>query len=582
MSEYKAPLDDFQFLLDEVFELPAQWEKNPILNQRIDADTATAMLNECGKLSSELIAPLSRDADEQGCQFDAGKVTTPNGFKQAYNAHAEGGWGGLSGNPDFGALGMPKALAVQCEEMFAAADISFALFPMLTAGACLAIEQHGSEALKQQYLPKMYSGEWAGSMCLTEPHAGSDLGIIRSKAVPNDDGSYAITGTKIFITGGEHDLTENIIHLVLAKLPDAPHGPKGISLFLAPKVLDDGSSNGVSCGSIEHKMGIKASPTCVMNFDSARAYLVGDPNRGLMAMFTMMNYERVGVGIQGIGLSERSYQCAASYARERLQGRTTPATADDNRPQSILAHPDVRRMLLTMRALNEAGRCFASYVANQLDISKFTDQSESKQQAEAQIALLTPVVKAFCTDRGLESCLLGQQVLGGHGYIREWGQEQLVRDVRITQIYEGTNGIQAMDLLNRKVVPDQAKQLDRLAEEVLAFIAKESDKLLPGMAEQLSSATASMQRVSHSLIDQQSKALNGSTAVYYQDLFGYWMYGYMWARMTAAAQSDNLLHRNKRIVAEFYFSNLLPRMHSLEQIIANHHSSVMAMDASDF
>jgi hypothetical protein len=301
-----------------------------------------------------------------------------------------------------------------------------------------------------------------------------------------------------------------------------------------------------------------------------------------MAMFTMMNYERVGVGIQGTGLAERSYQCAASYARERLQGRTTPATAEDNRPESILAHPDVRRMLLTMRAFTEAGRCFASYVANQLDISKYTDQSDIKQQTEAQIALLTPVVKAFCTDRGLESCLLGQLVLGGHGFIREWGQEQLVRDVRITQIYEGTNGIQAMDLLNRKVIPDQAKQLELLADEVQAFVATQADQLLPGMAEQLSSATASIQRVSHSLIDKHSKELNGSTAVYYQDLFGYWMYGYMWARMTAAARGDSPLHRNKRLVAEFYFSNLLPRMHSLEQIIGNNHSSVMAMDASDF
>jgi hypothetical protein len=330
MADYVAPLDDIHFLLHDVFQLPKQWADNDTLAQVIDADTASAMLNECGKISAELVAPLSRDGHEIGCQLEQGNVITAPGYKAVYQSYSDGGWGGLTGNPEYGGLGMPKALAVHCEEMFTAADISFSLFPMLTSGACLSIEQHASDALKDAYLPKMYSGEWAGTMCLTEPHAGTDLGIIRTKATDNEDGSYAITGGKIFITGGDHDLTDNIIHLVLAKLPDAPAGAKGISLFLIPKVLPDGTPNSLSCGSIEHKMGINGSSTCAMNFDEATGYLVGEKHRGLMAMFTMMNYERVGVGIQGLGPAERSYQNAAAYAKDRVQGRSANSTLDAN------------------------------------------------------------------------------------------------------------------------------------------------------------------------------------------------------------------------------------------------------------
>ncbi|MDY0005675.1 MAG: acyl-CoA dehydrogenase family protein, partial [Spongiibacteraceae bacterium] len=457
MADFKAPLADIRFLLNEVFDVPALWARLPGLAEVIDPETASAILEEGARLTENAIAPLSRNGDEQGCRFEAGVVQTPDGYPSAYRSYAEGGWVGLGGDPAYGGMGMPKTLAMHFEEMVAAADTSFGLYPMLTSGACLALLHHASDTLRDQYLPRLYSGEWAGAMCLTEAHAGSDLGIIRTRAIPNADGSYAISGTKIFITGGEHDLTDNIIHLVLAKLPDSPPGSKGISMFVVPKFLVNadgslGERNGFSCGSIEHKMGIKASATCVMNFDGARGWMVGEANRGLNAMFTMMNYERLGVGLQGIACGERSYQNAAAYARERLQGRSPTGNTGPEGAEPIINHPDVRRMLLTMRAFNEGGRALASYTAQQLDIAKYSGEPAEQQRAEALIALLTPVVKAFCTDRGLDTTVLGQQIFGGHGYIREWGQEQLVRDARIAQIYEGTNGIQAMDFIGRKVL----------------------------------------------------------------------------------------------------------------------------------
>ena len=446
MSDYKAPLRDMRFVLNEVFQVSRLWAQLPGLADVIDEETAAAILEEAGKISGEVIAPLNRASDEQGCTWNDGAVTAPDGFAQAYQAFAEGGWVGVGGDPQYGGMGMPKAISAQVEEMVNAASLSFGLYPMLTAGACLSIKAHASEELKAAYLPNMYAGTWTGSMCLTEAHSGTDLGLIRTKAEPQADGSYKVSGSKIFITGGEHDLTENIIHLVLARLPDAPAGPKGISLFLVPKVLVNadgslGENNALSCGSIEHKMGIKASATCVMNFDGATGWIVDAPNKGLAAMFTMMNYERLGVGIQGLAQGERSYQNAVEYARDRLQSRApTGAQFKDKAADPIIVHPDVRRMLLTMKALNEGGRAFSSYVALQLDIAKYSEDAPTRQRAQDLVALLTPVAKAFLTDMGLETTIHGQQVFGGHGYIREWGQEQLVRDVRITQIYEGTNG----------------------------------------------------------------------------------------------------------------------------------------------
>jgi alkylation response protein AidB-like acyl-CoA dehydrogenase len=594
MSDYQAPLKDMQFLLHEVFNVGALWASIPKLAEAIDVDTADAILAEGAKLTCEVIAPLNRNADEQGAVWKDGEVTTPDGFKEAYQLYCEGGWGSLSGEAEFGGMGMPKMLQSMVEEMTQSASISFALYPMLTAGACLALAAHASEEMKSQYLEKMYSGQWAGTMCLTEPHAGSDLGIMSSKAEANDDGSFNITGTKIFITGGEQDLTENIIHLVLAKIPGAPAGPRGISMFVVPKFLINadgtiGEPNFVACGSIEHKMGIKGSATAVMNFDGAKGYLVGEQNRGLNYMFTMMNYERLGMGIQGVGAAEMSYQQAAAYALDRIQGRAaTGVKTPEKQADAIINHPDVRRMLLTMRSLTEAGRCFSTYVAKQLDLVKFSNNSEDKARAEQMVALLTPVAKAFLTDMAFDSTVHGQMVFGGHGYVREWGQEQLVRDVRIAQIYEGTNGIQSLDLLSRKVVANGGAFYELYRNEIQDFIAKNAntEALCPFMAP-LSAALAKLDTLTASIIynSESDKNAVGSAATDYLAVFGYVSYAYMWAMMAEKSlekmeQAD--YYQAKLAVAKFYMERILPRIDSHIQAIESGSDNLMAMPDSLF
>ncbi|MFK1388428.1 acyl-CoA dehydrogenase C-terminal domain-containing protein [Pseudomonas aeruginosa] len=593
MPEYNAPLRDMRFLLNDVFDAPALWQRLPRLAERIDADTADAILEEAAKVTGGLLAPLNRSGDEEGAQWQDGAVRTPAGFREAYATYAEGGWVGLTGNPAHGGMGMPKMLAVQFVEMMYAANASFSLYSTLSAGACLALDAHGSEELKNRYLPNMYAGTWAGSMCLTEPHAGTDLGIIRTKAEPQADGSYRISGTKIFITGGEQDLTENIIHLVLAKLPDAPAGSRGISLFLVPKFLvgDDGAlgaRNAVHCGSIEHKMGIKASATCVMNFDGASGWLVGEVNKGLAAMFTMMNYERLSIGIQGIGCAEMSYQSAVAYARERLQSRApTGPVARDKAADPIIVHPDVRRMLLTMKALTEGGRAFSTYVGQQLDLAKYAEDQEERSQAEALVALLTPVAKAFFTDTGLESCVLGQQVFGGHGYIREWGQEQLVRDVRIAQIYEGTNGIQALDLMGRKVVANGGLFLSIFSREVRAFAAGANAELAEFVTPLLT-ALDLLDNLTQGIVARAGNDPReiGAASVEYLHLFGYTAYAYLWARMAAAAlrqrEADPSFHDGKLATARFYFARILPRVHSLAAAVEAGSESLYGLEAEQF
>ena len=593
MSDYKAPLRDMDFVLNEVFEVSNLWaEQLPALADVVDADTAKAILEEAGKVTAGVIAPLNRSGDEEGCSWNEGAVKTPDGFPAAYQAYGEGGWVGVGGSPEFGGMGMPKVIGAQVEEMVNSANLSFALYPMLTAGACLALLNHGSEELKAQYLPAMYEGRWAGSMCLTEPHAGTDLGIIRTKAEPQADGSYQVSGTKIFITGGEQDLSENIIHLVLAKLPDAPAGPKGISLFLVPKVLVNadgslGERNAVGCGSIEHKMGIKGSATCVMNFDDATGYLVGELNKGLNAMFTMMNYERLGVGIQGLALGERSYQNAVEYARERIQSRApTGAVAKDKAADPIIVHPDVRRMLLTMKALNEGGRAFSSFVALQLDLAKYSEDAVARKRAEELVALLTPVAKAFLTDMGLETTIHGQQVFGGHGYIREWGQEQLVRDCRITQIYEGTNGIQSLDLMGRKVVASGGSYYRHLSEEINAFIAG-ADAALGEFTGPLKAAVENLDELTAWVLDKAQNNPNeiGAASVEYLHAFGYTVYAYLWARMAAVArakQGEGDFYASKLGTARFYFARILPRIHSLSASIKAGSASLYLLDAEQF
>jgi len=591
MADYKAPLRDMSFVLNEVFNAPELWSQLPALAETVDPETASAILEEAAKVNADVLAPLNRNGDEQGAQWNNGEVTTADGFREAWQTYAEGGWVGVGGEPEYEGMGMPKMLTAQLEEMVHAANISFGLFPMLTAGACLSLYAHASDELKQKYLPNMYSGQWAGSMCLTEPHAGTDLGIIRTKAEPQADGSFKVSGTKIFITGGEHDLTENTIHLVLAKLPDAPAGARGISLFLVPKFMvnEDGSlgeRNGVSCGSLEHKMGIKASPTCVMNFDNATGYIIDEPNKGLAAMFTMMNYERLGVGIQGLGLGERSYQSAIEYARDRLQSRApTGASQPDKMADPIIVHPDVRRMLLTMKALNEGGRAFSTYVAKQLDLAKYSDDDAARQQAGELVALLTPVAKAFMTDMGLETTLHGQMVFGGHGYIREWGQEQLVRDCRITQIYEGTNGIQALDLAGRKLVANDGALYQHFSQEVHDFIAANQD--LPEFIAPLQQALENLDSLSAWLVEQGKANPNeiGAASVEYLHVFGYTAYAYMWAQMAKAAQGKEQqedFYASKMGTARFYFARLLPRIHSLTASVRAGSESLYLLDEKLF
>lgn len=601
MSDYKAPVRDMQFVLHEVLAVSDLLAQMPG-TQDVSADLIDSVLEEAGRVAEQVLAPLNRRGDEQGCRFEQGHVLTPEGFPDAYKVLAEGGWIGLAGDPAYGGQGMPKTLAVCFEEMMLSANSALALYAVLTAGASLAIARHATEELKQTYLPKLYSGAWSASMCLTEAHAGTDLGMIRSRAVGQSDGSFRVSGSKIFISGGEHDLSDNIIHLVLARLPDAPAGARGISLFLVPAYMPgaDGESaerNGVSCGSIEHKMGLKGSATCVMHFDDATGYLVGEPNKGLACMFTMMNYERLTIGLQGLALGQASYQTAAGYARDRLQGRAaTGAQAPDKPADPLLVHPDVRRMLLTMRANTEAARALAAYIGVQLDQMHFHPDAQQRSRAAGLVALLTPVAKAAFTDRGFESCVLGQQVLGGHGYVCEWGQEQHVRDARIAQIYEGTNGIQALDLMGRKIIFDKEGLLDTLVAEIRAFIADPAEQAFPerwmalGQAlDTLLETTEWIRRASAQNADEV-----GAASVPYLDLLAQLLYGYMWARMMGVAaraldaleQSGSVQDRDfyqaKIHVGAYYFERLLPRYKSLAEEIRAGSAPLMDMPADYF
>lgn len=598
MTTYRAPLRDIQFLLRDVFHAEEFFAGMPDTADVTD-DLITAILEEAGKIAEGLLSPINQSGDQEGCHYDDGVVTTPAGFKQAYTTYVEGGWAGLTGDIQYGGQGMPKMLSAVIEEMSFAANSSFTLYAILTTGAALTLSSHGSEQLKARYLPKMYEGSWAGAMCLTEPHAGTDLGMIKTRAVPNVDGSYEITGTKIFITAGEHDLSENIIHLVLAKLPDAPAGARGISLFLVPKLLVDDSgessmeSNNVRCGSIEHKMGIRASATCVMNFDGAKGFLVGELNQGLSHMFTMMNYERLSMGLQGNGLADSSYQVAVDYAKERIQGRAPcgPQQADQS-ADPILVHPDVRRMLLTMRANILAGRAFSLYVASQLDKSRFHPDEASRHKADQLVALLIPVQKAYCSDRGFEACVMGQQVLGGHGYIAEWGLEQNVRDARIAQIYEGANGVQALDLMGRKTVRSNGELLQVLLLEMDEFVAsQQSVATMQPYLQVFEESKLRLIEVTEQIISRATDNPNeiGAASYAYMELIGLTLYCFMWQRILAAAfaaegssTADTTYCDGLIKTAEFFMQRLLPRTESLAQEIVNGADSLMAMTAEQF
>ncbi|WP_423188145.1 acyl-CoA dehydrogenase [Alishewanella sp. d11] len=576
MSQYQAPLNDINFNLFDVWQLDQYWQQQAELQELIEVDTAKAILEEAAKICEQQIAPFSKNADARGAQLNDGVVTLPEHYYSAYQSLAEGGWTGLSGDPEYGGMGMPKALSMMVDEMLCSADIAFSLYPGLTAGACVALLQHADEDMKAAYLPKLYSGEWSGTMCLTEAHAGSDLGIMRTTAKPSADGSYNISGSKIFITAGEHDLTTNIIHLVLAKLPDAPAGSKGISLFLVPKFHLDtegqpAERNSVNVGSIEHKMGINGSATCVLNFDDATGYLIGEPHRGLACMFTMMNYERLSMGSQGLGAAERAYQNALAYAKDRLQGRTVGR--DANKADPILGHPDVRRMLLNIKSINEAGRTFATWVASLLDKAKYDGCKLSADRAN----LLTPITKAFMTDRGLDACITAQQVFGGHGYIKEWGMEQLVRDVRIAQIYEGTNGIQALDFALRKVAADKGEVLQLLLKEIENEVnAKQnaaSATLLPVLTQLQYCISAQLAKAT------EHQALDACDLL---DAVGYVLYGYMWYKNLAAL--DDTKHSAdfiaaKQSTADWYLRRVMPKVQAaLVQLSADGSAALLLTD----
>ena len=564
MGSYVPPLRDIQFVMHELLDTEATLKQLPA-HADLDVDTINAIVEEAGKFSSQVIFPLNHSGDQEGCTWNDTVVTTPKGYKEAYKQYVEAGWPALSCDPEYGGQGLPVSLNNALYETLNSANLAWTMYPGLSHGAYECLHAHGSDELKAAYLPKLVSGEWTGTMCLTEPHCGTDLGILRTKAVPNADGSYAITGTKIFISSGEHDMAENIIHLVLARLPEAPKGTKGISLFIVPKFLPNadgsiGARNPVTCGALEHKMGIHSNATAVINLDGAAGWLVGEPHKGLQAMFVMMNAARLGVGMQGLGLTEISYQNARTYAKERLQMRAlTGAKNPEKEADPILVHPDVRRMLLTQRAYAEGARAFTYWIALEIDKELSHPDEAVRKAAADNVALLTPIIKAFLTDNAFECTNHGVQVFGGHGFIAENGMEQYVRDARITQLYEGTNGVQALDLLGRKVLGDMGAKLRAFGAEVQKFV--EDNGVDAKMQEFVNPLADIGDKVQKLTMEIGMKAMQnqdevGAASVPYQRVVSYF-----WARMAKIAlekQEQDDFYKAKLATARFYFAKLLP------------------------
>jgi alkylation response protein AidB-like acyl-CoA dehydrogenase len=598
MPVYKAPVDEVTFLLRDVFRLdrynnlPGFAEATP--------DVVEAVLVEAAKFSEAVLMPLNRVGDKEGCRRNAdGSVTTPSGFKDAYKKLAEGGWVGVSAPAEFGGQGLPIVINQAVSEFFSSANMAFGMYAALTGGAAAAITVHGSPEQKNLYLPKLTSGQWAGTMNLTEPQCGTDLGLVRTRAAAQSDGSYKITGTKIFISAGEHDLAENIVHLVLARIDGAPAGTRGLSLFIVPKFLPAanggvGARNAVSCGSIEEKMGIHGNATCVMNYDGATGWLVAEANRGLQAMFTMMNEARLGVGVQGLAMSEVAYQNAAAYAKERLAGRAlTGAKFPDKAADPIIVHPDVRRMLMSMRAFNEAARALAVWTALKSDIAHRATDAKEKQAAEDHLALLTPVIKGVLTDAGFANAVLAQQIFGGHGYIAEHGIEQFVRDARITMLYEGTNGVQALDLVGRKLPKDGGRALQAFFAEFTAY-AKErgADPAMTPYVKPVSQALGDLQQATmwflQNALGNPDNA--GAGATDYMHLFGLVALGYMWCLIAEAANAktgaggDGATDRMAQRLAtgRFFMERMLPATATHLARIKAGAASTMALPAEAF
>ncbi len=597
MPAYKAPLRDIEFLLFELLKVDELY-KNLTGHDEYNRELISAILEEGAKFSENELSPLFRSADEEGCKFVNGNVTTPKGFKEAYVKYVEGGWPALASSVEHGGQGLPNGLGIVVQEMTGSANWSWAMYPGLSHGAVNTLEEHGTDEQKVTYLTKLISGEWTGTMCLTESHCGSDLGLMRSKAEANADGSYAITGSKIFISAGEHDMASNIVHIVLARLPDAPAGTKGISLFIVPKFLakEDcsvGERNKVFCGSIEHKMGIKGSATCVLNFEGATGFLIGPPNKGLNCMFTFMNTARIGTALQGVCTSESSFQGALAYAKDRLAMRSLSGTKNpEKEADPIIVHPGVRRMLLTQKAFAEGGRAFCYYLSTYSDVIKYSKSEEERKAADDLMAFLTPIAKAFLTEVGLEAANHGIQIYGGHGFIAEWGMEQLLRDARISTLYEGTTQIQALDLLGRKVLLTQG-QLLRNFTKIMHVFCKENES-----SEPLKLFTTKLNEVNKEWGDitlkigmsaMKNRDEVGAVAVDYIMYSGYVVLAYLWARMAKVAvdklaegTTETVFYNTKIELAQFYFKHILPRVISHKAVMEAGLANLMDLHEDHF
>ncbi|MBJ2138314.1 acyl-CoA dehydrogenase C-terminal domain-containing protein [Paraglaciecola chathamensis] len=599
MLQYKAPVMDMKFLIEDVFKYYKHYESYPEFAEATP-DLVDAILQECAKFCENELLPLNQSGDKEGCQFDNGVVTTPTGFKAAYNKYVEGGWQSLSHPVEHGGQGLPPSLGMAKQEMMGTANWSWAMYPGLSHGAMNTIQSHGTQEQKELYLTRLTEGTWTGTMCLTEPQCGTDLGQVKTKAIPNDDGTYDLVGTKIFISAGEHDLTENIIHIVLARLPGAPEGTRGISLFIVPKIQVDqqgnlGEGNQVTCGAIEDKMGIKASSTAVLNFDNAKGVLIGPKNKGLECMFTFMNTARVGTALQGVCASELAYQNSLLYAKDRLSMRAlTGKKCPDKVADPIIVHPDVRKMLMTQKAISEGGRAMIYYTAKIVDEIEMAKTEEARKVADDRLGFITPILKAFLTEMGCESTSHGMQVFGGHGYIKEWGMEQIVRDVRISTLYEGTTGIQALDLLGRKILLTRGKSLKAFSKEVLRFCKDKSmisknphKRQMNKFIWALSKNTANWQQYTMRLAlkAKKDRDIVGSASVDYLMYSGYIMMAYFWAQMAQTAYEklatdveNRDFYRAKIKTAEFYFERLLPRTKSLAKTMMADPKTLMQLD----
>jgi alkylation response protein AidB-like acyl-CoA dehydrogenase len=596
MGQYVAPLRDMQFVLHELLNVQEELKQLP-RHAEVDADIINQVLEEGGKFASEVVFPLNRSGDREGCRLDQEThvVQTPKGFKEAYQQYVEAGWPSLSCDPEFGGQGLPIVMNNSFYEMLNSANQAWTMYPGLSHGAYECLHEHGTPEQKALYLPKLVSGEWTGSMCLTEAHCGTDLGMLRSKAEPQADGSHKITGGKIFISAGEHEMSANIVHLVLARLPDAPTGTKGISLFLVPKYLPKadgapGERNNIFCGAIEEKMGIHGNSTCQMNMDGATGWLIGEPNKGLNAMFVMMNAARLGVGMQSLGLTEVAYQNAVVYAKDRLQMRSLSGVKAPDKPADpIIVHPDVRRMLLTARAYAEGGRAFSSYVALQIDKELHHPDEQVRKDAADEVALLTPIIKAFLTDNGWISASEAMQVFGGHGYIAESGMEQYVRDARINMIYEGTNTIQSLDLLGRKILMDNGAKLRKFGAKVQAFV--EENGTDEAMSEFITPLADIGEKVTKLTMEIGMKAFQnqdevGAAAVPYLRVAGHLVFAYFFTQMAKIAlakqDSGDGFYKAKLATARFYFARLLPETAMLIRQARSGAANLMALDADLF